>query len=155
MRDDFDPVVADRFKVLDDVPVPDTWSRVQFALLDPAPVVRIEADLTTLDDEPNRMRTAESRHRWMLAAAAVLLVVVAAVVVVERRSHKSAVVTTITPPTVVTTITPPATTIADARRRRRDRTVGWQSPTAIQTATSTSSGKDRLRVVSQDPTVMP
>ena len=30
MRDDFDSVVADRFKVLDDVPVPDTWSRVQF-----------------------------------------------------------------------------------------------------------------------------
>ena len=28
MRDDFDPVVADRFKVLDQVPVPDTWSRV-------------------------------------------------------------------------------------------------------------------------------
>ena len=28
MPDDFDSVVADRFKVLDDVPVPDTWSRV-------------------------------------------------------------------------------------------------------------------------------
>ena len=27
MRDDFDSVVADRFKVLDQVPVPDTWSR--------------------------------------------------------------------------------------------------------------------------------
>ena len=34
MRDDFDAVVADRFKVLDDVPVPDTWSRV----LDRVPV---------------------------------------------------------------------------------------------------------------------
>ena len=34
MRDDFDSVVADRFKVLDDVPVPDTWSRV----LDRVPV---------------------------------------------------------------------------------------------------------------------
>ena len=40
IRDDFDRVVADRFTVLDDVPVPDTWSRVQFSLLDPAPVVR-------------------------------------------------------------------------------------------------------------------
>ena len=29
MRDDFDSVVADRFKVLDEVPVPDTWSRVR------------------------------------------------------------------------------------------------------------------------------
>ena len=28
MRDDFDAVVADRFTLLDDVPVPDTWSRV-------------------------------------------------------------------------------------------------------------------------------
>ena len=33
MRDDFDDVVADRFKLLDDVPVPDTWSRVQVKLL--------------------------------------------------------------------------------------------------------------------------
>ena len=31
MRDDFDSVVADRFKVLDDVPVPDTWSRCSTA----------------------------------------------------------------------------------------------------------------------------
>ena len=29
MRDDFDAVVAERFTVLDDVPVPDTWSLVQ------------------------------------------------------------------------------------------------------------------------------
>ena len=28
MREDFDSVVADRFKVLDQVPVPDTWSVV-------------------------------------------------------------------------------------------------------------------------------
>ena len=34
MRDDFDSVVADRFKVLDDVPVPETWGRV----LDRVPV---------------------------------------------------------------------------------------------------------------------
>ena len=38
MPDDFDSVVADRFKVLDDVPVPDTWSRVQFKVLDRMPV---------------------------------------------------------------------------------------------------------------------
>ena len=37
MRDDFDSVVADRFKVLDQVPVPDTWSRVQFKVLDNGP----------------------------------------------------------------------------------------------------------------------
>ena len=29
MPDDFDAVVADQFKLLDDVPVPDTWSKVR------------------------------------------------------------------------------------------------------------------------------
>src|SRR5262245_29140799 len=36
MPDDFDAKVADRFRVLDEVPVPDTWSRVQFKVLDHA-----------------------------------------------------------------------------------------------------------------------
>ena len=29
MRDDFDSALADQFKVLDQVPVPDTWSRIR------------------------------------------------------------------------------------------------------------------------------
>ena len=29
MRDDFDDVVADRFRLLDQVSVPDTWSQIQ------------------------------------------------------------------------------------------------------------------------------
>ena len=51
MRDDFDSVVADRFKVLDDVPVPDTWSRVQFKVLDRMPVQFTEEDATMIDLE--------------------------------------------------------------------------------------------------------
>ena len=35
MRDDFESVVAGRFTVLDDVAVPDIWSRVQDKLRDP------------------------------------------------------------------------------------------------------------------------
>ena len=96
MRDDFDSVVADRFMVLDDVPVPDTWSRVQFKLLDPTPVAVHRGG-----SDPDRSRGSEPRptkgrlrRRWMLAAAAVLLVVAAAVVLVERDSHEPAVVTT-------------------------------------------------------------
>ncbi len=46
MRDDFDSVVADHFKVLDDVPVPDTWSRV----LDRVPV-RDARSLVPFSDE--------------------------------------------------------------------------------------------------------
>jgi hypothetical protein len=41
MPDDFDANVADRFKVFDDVPVPDTWSRVQFKVLDHAEPPRL------------------------------------------------------------------------------------------------------------------
>ncbi len=39
MRDDFDSVVADRCRAVDDVPVPtDMWSRVQFKVARPRPV---------------------------------------------------------------------------------------------------------------------
>ena len=38
MREDLDPGVAGRFRLLDDISVPDTWSRVQLLLLDPAPL---------------------------------------------------------------------------------------------------------------------
>ena len=34
MRDDFDEVVADQFKLLDQVSVPDTWSKVRLKVLD-------------------------------------------------------------------------------------------------------------------------
>ena len=100
MRDDLDSVVADRFTVLDDVPVPDTWSRVQFKLLDPTPVQWTEAESTLIDlVAPSPSNEGRQRRRWVLAAAAVLLVAVAAVVLLERGSDKPAVVTTTTPDT--------------------------------------------------------
>ena len=133
MRDDFDSVVADRFKVLDDVPVPDTWSRVQLRLLDPAPVRFDDDEATMIDLEApsatDERRTGPSRAvvACLLAAAAVL--VVAAVVLVRRDIHKPAVVTTTTPPdTTIAEVA--ATTIAngwvafaagvDAERRSAD-----------------------------------
>ena len=49
MPDDFDAEVANRFKVFDDVPVPDTWSRVQFKVLDRMPVEFTEEGATMID----------------------------------------------------------------------------------------------------------
>ena len=70
MRDDFDFVVADRFKVLDEVPVPDTWSRIRktdgvLTMLDLETAVPTEPgtdpgsetkprDVATIDLEPTR-----------------------------------------------------------------------------------------------------
>ena len=82
MPDDFDAVVADRFTVLDDVPVPDTWSRVQFKVLDRMPVPFVEEDATMIDLEtphPDRRPPAGSKRvlvAVLLAAAAVVVVVV-------------------------------------------------------------------------------
>src|SRR5687767_1444230 len=49
MRDDFDSVVADRFEVLERVPVPDTWTRVQSKLLNDRPVRQVQDETTTID----------------------------------------------------------------------------------------------------------
>jgi hypothetical protein len=90
MRDDFDSVVADRFKVLDDVDVPDTWSRV----LDRVPVPdtpergAVATEMVTLIDleppvptDPRRKGPMRVLVAGLLAAAAV----VAAIVVVAGR----------------------------------------------------------------------
>ena len=85
MPDDFDSVVADRFTVLDDVPVPDTWSRVQFKVLDRMPVPFTEEYATMIDLEtpsPTDDRQKGSKRvlvAGLLAAAAVVVVVVIAV----------------------------------------------------------------------------
>ncbi len=91
MRDDFDSVVADRFKVLDDVPIPDTWSRV----LDRVPVpdtrsrVPFSDEALTMIDldapvptEPRRQGLDRVVFAALLAAAAVVAIVV---VVTPRR----------------------------------------------------------------------
>ena len=87
MRDDFDSVVADRFKVLDDVPVPDTWSRV----LDRVPVrdtrsrVQFSDEAVTMIDletpvptEPRRQGRYRVGVAALLAAAAVVAIVLVA-----------------------------------------------------------------------------
>lgn len=84
MRDDFDSVVADRFKVLDDVPVPDTWSRV--VDLVPVPDTRSSVPFTeemgtTIDletplpTEPRQKGPTRVLVAGLLAAAAVIAIV--------------------------------------------------------------------------------
>ena len=67
MRDDFDSVVADRFKVLDQVPVPDTWSRIQRSRqAGPGPTTAKEV-LTMIDLEtpvPNEPRRRAGCGSW-------------------------------------------------------------------------------------------
>lgn len=101
MRDDLDQAVADRFRLLDEVPVPDTWSKVQLRVRDDRPAS--SADLFELDlsvASPVAVGPTSGgrpRRGWMLAAAVVLGVVGGGVVFVERGSRQSTVVTTATP----------------------------------------------------------
>lgn len=85
MRDDFDSVVADRFKVLDEVPVPNTWARVQFKVLDHMPVQLTEEEATMIDLETPSL-TDEHRKgpkrvllAALLAAAAVVAIALVAI----------------------------------------------------------------------------
>ena len=117
MRDDFDDAVADRFKLLDQVSVPDTWSQIQVKLLDERPgelIDRIGRDMTVADlDAPTRTGEGGPRRGWMIAAA-VLLVVVAAVVFVERGSRRSAVVMTATPASTTAPVDSPFATAIES-----------------------------------------
>ncbi len=95
MRDDFDSVVADRFKVLDDVPVPDTWSRV----LDRVPVwdarsrVPFSDDALTMIDLETPVPTEPRRKgpkRVVVAALLAAAAVVAIALVVDPRRRRRA-----------------------------------------------------------------
>jgi hypothetical protein len=87
MRDDVDPVLADRFKVLDHVPVPDTWSRVLDLRsgTDPAPRAAFTEEVLTMVDLETPVPTERS-HRGpprvvvtaLLAAAAVVAIALVA-----------------------------------------------------------------------------
>lgn len=113
MRDDFDSAVADRFKVLDQVPVPDTWSRVQFKVLDHVPVADTWSPVPFTEDEAVTMidletpSTTETRRRGqrqvlvgILAAAAVV-----AIAFVARRDVDD--VTPVDEPPTTVTVPPP------------------------------------------------
>ena len=83
MRDDFNSVVADRFTVLDDVPVPDTWSSIQAKVLGPTPTASVDVTPIALEAP-----TPKAAHRngykrlaaaCLLAAAAVLAIALVAI----------------------------------------------------------------------------
>jgi hypothetical protein len=87
MRDEFDSVVADRFKVLDQVSVPDTWSRVldQVPLPDTWTRVQTTEEVLTMVDletavptEPRQKRPMRALIAGILAAAAVVAIVLVA-----------------------------------------------------------------------------
>jgi hypothetical protein len=123
MPDDFDSKVADRFKVRDDVPVPDTWSRVQFKVLDhaePPPPLWLSRNghsrrpvegLAPIVVE-RRIRSARRRPRPRLiiastVAAAVVAIIAGALVVATRIER----IETIVPAAAPTTVDP-ATALA-------------------------------------------
>jgi hypothetical protein len=90
MRDDFDPVVAARFTVLDELPVPDTWSRVQFKALDPTPSRSIDDDDATMIGVSTPIATGETRRGPQRVVVAVLLAaatVAAIALVAIRKDH--------------------------------------------------------------------
>ena len=90
MRDDFDTVVADRFKVLDQVPVPDTWSRVRTA----------EELLTVFDLDttvPDAPRSKRPTRLWVAGILAAAAAVVAIVLVVPGDGDEPSPVVTVAP----------------------------------------------------------
>jgi len=104
MRDDFDSVVADRFKVLDQVPVPDTWSRIRnteevLTMLD------VESAVLTLDletavlTEPRPKRPMRVLVAGIMAAAAVAAMVFVATRDAENPADEPSPTVTV-PPTV-------------------------------------------------------
>jgi hypothetical protein len=93
MRDDFDTVVADRFKVLDQVPVPDTWSRIRTA----EELLTVFDLDTTVPDYPRPKRPTRLWVAGILAAAAAIIAI--ALVVPGDGDEPSPVVTVApTPP---------------------------------------------------------
>jgi hypothetical protein len=80
MREDFDPVLADRFKVLDDVAVPDTWTRTQSKVLNHVPVQFTEEDAAMIDlQTPSQI---DERRKGPKRVAAAVLLAAAAVVAI-------------------------------------------------------------------------
>ena len=84
MRDDFDSVVADRFKILDHVPVPDTWSRVldHMHAADTSSPVQFTEEVVTMIDVKTTDPTEPRQKRPMRALVAGILAAAAAVVAI-------------------------------------------------------------------------
>ena len=88
MPDDFDSAVADRFKLLDHVHVPDTWSRVQLKVVDNRPAsdtwspVQFTEEVVTMIDVKTTDRAEPRQKRPMRVVVAGILAAAAAVVAV-------------------------------------------------------------------------
>lgn len=115
MRDDFDAVVADRCKVLDDVPVLDTWARV----LDRVAVPDTWSRMTMIDLEtpvpagPRRKGPTRVLVAGLLAAAAVV-----AIALVVTRNDDAAPADQLGPTATVSPTTPPPIAWPDHGRTR-------------------------------------
>jgi hypothetical protein len=109
--DDFDSVVADRCRAVDDVAVPaDLWSRVQIKVLDRTPVQFSEEE-TTMIDLDARSRTDEHRKGPRRVLVAGLLAAAAVVAIVLVAIRKDDPVSPADQPSPIVTA-PPTTTIA-------------------------------------------
>src|SRR5262245_39341631 len=78
MREDFDSVVAERFTVLEDVPVPDTWARAQRKVLDRQTFI---AEETMIDLETPTRTEVPRKGPKRARLAAVLLAAAAAIAI--------------------------------------------------------------------------
>ena len=108
MRDDFDPVVADRFKVLDDVAVPDTWSRVQSKVLNHMPVQFTEEQATMIDLEtPSQTDEHRKGRKRFVVAGLLAAAAVAAIAIVAIRNDDPVSPADQPPPTVTAPPTVP------------------------------------------------
>jgi hypothetical protein len=86
MHDDYDTLVADRFKLLDDVPVPDVWSRVQVKLLESRPGRFTEGDAAMIDlESPSAADERRKGSKRVAVAALVAAAVVVAIAIVAIR----------------------------------------------------------------------
>ncbi len=88
MPDDFDSAVADRFKLLDHVRVPDTWSRVELKVLDNRPASdtwspgQFTGEVVTMIDVKTTDAAEPRQKRPMRVVVAGILAAAAAVVAV-------------------------------------------------------------------------
>src|SRR5829696_5590517 len=89
MPDDFETLIADRFAVLVDMPVPDTWSRVQSKLLDPTAGSLTDEEPTMVDLEAPSP-SGDHRNRrplvGVLVGVAAAAALIGALLVVDGRA---------------------------------------------------------------------
>jgi hypothetical protein len=104
MRDDFDALVNDRFKVLDDVPVPATWSRVQSKVRNYVPV-QLDEGVTMIDLEAPSV-TDDRRKRPKRALLAGLLVAASVVGIALVAIYRDEPVSPVDQPTPTVTVPP-------------------------------------------------